>query len=161
MGVRSKFSGTTDQDGGCPRLGDNALLVTATTGTRAPMSKASPIDAEFARRFADTWMDAWNWGEAERLLRRCAEDVIVQSPRISASDGGAPGLLLGKAMVRRYWERVMKDDPSSFPVEVVDVLVGVGCLTLYLRINEKLRAETFFFNSENLIVRLVVTYSLV
>lgn len=55
----------------------------------------------------------------------------------------------------------MKDDPSSFPVEVVDVLVGVGCLTLYLRINEKLRAETFFFNSENLIVRLVVTYSLV
>lgn len=64
-------------------------------------------------------------------------------------------------MVRRYWERVMKDDPSSFPVEVVDVLVGVGCLTLYLRINEKLRAETFFFNSENLIVRLVVTYSLV
>ena|GEM_PF-1104366 len=64
-------------------------------------------------------------------------------------------------MVRRYWERVMKDDPNSFPVEVVDVLVGVGCLTLYLRINEKLRAETFFFNSENLIVRLVVMYSLV
>lgn len=117
------------------------------------------IDETFARHFAQAWVAAWNARDLDQVLAHYEEDFVFQSPMITVVTGEPSGRLQGKAAVRAYWAAALARLPDLH-FELVDVLLGAGCLTLYYRGHRGLVAETFFFDGSHLAVRATAAYSI-
>lgn len=60
------------------------------------------ITREFADRFAQEWIDAWNSHNLERVLSHYADDFEMSSPYIAQIAGEPSGVLKGKPAVAVY-----------------------------------------------------------
>ncbi len=116
------------------------------------------IDEAFARQFSSDWIQAWNAHNIDEVLTHYEEDFIFQSPMITVVTGNPSGRLQGKNAVRAYWSKALEILPNLH-FELIDILLGSDCLTLYYRGHRGFVAETFFFGSEEKVARAAATYS--
>jgi hypothetical protein len=102
----------------------------------------SAVATATAHAFAAEWIAAWNAHDLERILSHYTEDVTFASPFVATIAGEPSGTLAGKPALRAYWSKALAKLPDLH-FTLVDVLTGVGSLTLYYRGHRGMVAETF------------------
>lgn len=117
------------------------------------------MDTDFAQRFAQAWVDAWNAHDLDQVLAHYEEAVVFQSPMVTLVTGEPSGRLQGKAALRAYWSAALARLPDLH-FELHDVLLGADCLTLYYQGHRGPVAETFFFEGGLKAARATATYSI-
>lgn len=104
------------------------------------------------REFAESWIEAWNRHDLDAVLAHFSDDFEFLSPFINQFAGEPSGRLSGKDAVRAYWQTGLSRLPDLH-FELVDVLVGVDCLTILYRGHRGLSAEVFTFGTDGRAVR--------
>lgn len=116
------------------------------------------IDRAFADHFAAEWVAAWNAHDLPRILSHYADDFTMRSPYIVQIAGEPSGTLRGKAAVGAYWAAALARMPD-LRFELVDVLVGMGSVTLYYRGARGMAAEVFEFDEHGQVARASAHYA--
>lgn len=104
------------------------------------------------REFAASWVDAWNRHDLDALLAHFSDSFAFSSPFIRQFAGEPSGKLTGKDAVRSYWEIGLTRLPDLH-FELMEVLVGVDCLTILYRGHRGLSAEVLELGVDGLVVR--------
>lgn len=117
------------------------------------------MDTEFALRFADDWIAAWNAHDLERILSHYEDDFEMSSPVIKRMTEASSGKLRGKQAVGRYWAAALSQNPDLH-FELLHVLIGVASVTAVYSGARGMAAEVFHFNSDGKVVRAFAHYSL-
>ena len=105
-----------------------------------------------ARAFAEGWVDAWNAHDLNAVLAHYSDDFEFSSPLVIQVAGEPTGTLKGKAAVQAYWRAALACVPT-LRFDLVDVLAGVGCLTILYRGHRGLAAELFELDANGRAVR--------
>ena len=108
--------------------------------------------------FAERWYAAWNARDVDAILELYAADVEFSSPYIAALGFGADGVIIGKRLLRDYFQRALSRAPDlSFTPE--SLCVGARGHTLIYRNHRGERAaEHHQMNASGLIARADATY---
>jgi ketosteroid isomerase-like protein len=116
------------------------------------------IDRQFAERFAQEWVEAWNSHDLDRILAHYSEDFEFSSPRIIDLMGERTGTLVGKAAIRPYWAKALARAPE-LRFEVQTVLAGINSLVLYYKGSKgRLAAEVFEFDERGVVRKSAAHY---
>jgi len=118
------------------------------------------ITSDFARRFAEDWIESWNTHDLERILAHYTEDFEMHSPIIAQLMGELSGMLRGRKAIRAYWSKALAQNPQ-LRFELVDVLAGASSVTVLYRGHRGLSAEVFWFNNEGKVHRAAAHYGAV
>ncbi|CAD7696312.1 unnamed protein product [Ostreobium quekettii] len=111
------------------------------------------IDSEFARGFAEEWIEAWNSHDLDRILAHYTDDFEMSSPFIVEIAGDASGTLRGREAVGAYWKRALERMPE-LRFELVDVLVGAQSVVIYYKsVKGRMAAEALTFDDDGRVVR--------
>jgi ketosteroid isomerase-like protein len=90
------------------------------------------MDAEFALRFAEEWVAAWNSHDLDRILTHYADDVVFSSPHIVRRLGKTSGEVNGIDELRAYWgSGLVGESDLHFTVE--DVRYSVDTIVINYR----------------------------
>jgi ketosteroid isomerase-like protein len=81
-----------------------------------------PIQPDFARRFAQEWIDAWNSHSLDRVLALYDDTVVLSSP-VALQRLGGDGTLRGKPALRDYFSRGLQSLPD-LRFDLIEVLWG-------------------------------------
>ena len=87
-----------------------------------------PLQASFARGFAQDWVDAWNSHDLERILTHYDDQVLLVSPIALKLLGDET--VRGKAALREYFLRGL----AAFPdlrFDLIDAFWGVETIVVY------------------------------
>ena len=117
------------------------------------------LNADFAVRFAQDWIAAWNQHDLEAILSHYADDLELSSPLIPAIAAVPSGILQGKAAVRAYWEKGLAQIPDLH-FELRGVLPGIDSLTLYYQGHRGPVAEVLWFNAAGKVQQAAVYYAI-
>ena len=111
-------------------------------------------DAEFAGRY----YDAWNARNVDAILALYADDIEFSSPYIAALGFSPDGVIIGKPMLKLYFEKALERAPDlKFVPE--SLCVGARGHTLIYRNHRGERAaEHHEVDAVGLIVRAEATY---
>jgi predicted ester cyclase len=112
-----------------------------------------------AWKLANEWIAAWNAHDLEAILSHYEEAVELTSPVAAQLLGRADGKLIGKAVLRAYFQRGLETYPElHFQLE--EVLWGVNSVVLYYT-NQKgtHTAEFMELSANGKVVRVVANYS--
>jgi ketosteroid isomerase-like protein len=113
---------------------------------------------DWARQFAEEWIQAWNSHDLDRILSHYADDFEMSSPLIIERMNIASGILNGKAAVRPYWQKGLATTPPLH-FELLDVLVGIDSMVIYYRRASGQRvAEVLIFNEEGVVIKGMAHY---
>ena len=118
---------------------------------------APSLSAEFARRFAEEWIEAWNSHDLERILVHYRDDFEMCSPVIVQLMDEPSGTLRGKAAVRAYWSKALTRAPA-LNFELEQVLVGAGRVTIVYRGHRGLSAEVLWLDADGRVIRAAAHY---
>ena len=88
-----------------------------------------PLQASFAREFAQDWVDAWNSHDLARILTHYDDEVLLVSP-VALKLLGGDGTVRGKAALREYFIRGLKAFPD-LRFDLIDALWGVETIVVY------------------------------
>jgi hypothetical protein len=102
------------------------------------------MSPDFAERFANEWVAAWNARDLERVLSHYEDDFEMSSPIIRSLAGEPSGTLKGKPAVRAYWAKALASYPQ-LRFELVGALAGVDSVAVCYRGHRGLVAEVFHF----------------
>ncbi len=97
------------------------------------MELAGIMEQEFAERFANEWIAAWN-----------SHDLDMSSPVIPMLVGEPSGILRGKTTVGAYWAKALRRSPDLH-FQLVTVLAGVDSVTIYYKGHRGLSTEVLHF----------------
>lgn len=108
-----------------------------------------------AVQFAQSWIDAWNRRDVERVLAMYADDLSFTSP--TALDVVGHSTVVGKPALRAYWQQASaRTNDLHF---VLDRVIWDGetrelgiVYTSHLRENSKRVIETFRFDADDRVV---------
>jgi ketosteroid isomerase-like protein len=115
------------------------------------------MDAAAARAFAEEWIGAWNSHDLERIVAHYAPEIVFLSPQAEKRVGN--GRVAGIAALRSYWGSALADQPG-LAFELVDVLTGFDCVTIFYRNHRGQQvAETCEFGSQHQVIRSYACYS--
>ena len=110
------------------------------------------ITKQFAERFADSWINAWNHQEIESIMNHYDDDVVFSSPFILKSQIGSKGMLHGKSELEKYFEIALEKNPNLY-FELKQIMVGIKSITLiYNRNRTMLASEAMKFNEDGKVV---------
>jgi ketosteroid isomerase-like protein len=111
-------------------------------------------DADFARRY----YDAWNGRDLDAILALYAEDIEFSSPYIAALGFAPDGVIIGKPMLRAYFEKALERAPDlKFVPE--SLCVGARGHTLIYRNHRSERAaEVHELDGLGFVIRADATY---
>lgn len=111
-----------------------------------------------AQDFARQWVEAWNRHDLDAIMRHYSHNITFTSPFVLAIAQEPTGTLHGASALRMYFDKALTAFPDLH-FELLDVLVGVGSVTLYYRsVKERLAAEVMHVNDHGLIDRVDVHY---
>jgi ketosteroid isomerase-like protein len=117
-----------------------------------------PITRDFAERFAEEWVAAWNARDLPRILSHYEDDFEMASPRIVEITGEPSGVLRRKESIRAYWEKVLRLIPD-LRFEKLGVFVGARSIAIYYRNQAgRLAIETFEIGDSGRVVRAAAHY---
>jgi hypothetical protein len=118
-----------------------------------------PITRDFAERFAEEWIAAWNSHDLPRILSHYDDDFEMASPRIVEIAGEPSGVLRGKASVGAYWEKALRLI-LDLRFEKLAVFVGAHSLAIHYRNQAgRLAVETFEIGDSGRVVRAAAHYA--
>jgi hypothetical protein len=92
-----------------------------------------PLQASFAREFAQDWVDAWNTHDLERILTHYDDEVVLVSP-VALKLLGGDGTVRGKVALREYFLRGLDAYPN-LRFDLIDALWGLETIVLYYTSN--------------------------
>lgn len=116
------------------------------------------IERDFAMRFAQAWIEAWNSHDLDRILAHYRDDFVMSSPRIVVLADEPSGVLAGKDAIRTYWGKALAAAPDLH-FELIETFVGADCIVLRYRGVRGPAAETFFFDEQGRVVRAAASYA--
>ena len=87
-----------------------------------------PLQAGFARAFAEEWIAAWNSHDLELILTHYEEDVELRSP-VAVKLLQGDGRVRDKAALREYFELGLKAYPH-LRFELVETLWGIETIVI-------------------------------
>jgi hypothetical protein len=118
-----------------------------------------PITRDFAERFAEEWLAAWNAHDLPRILSHYEDDFEMASPRIVEIAGEPSGVLRGKPSVGAYWEKALLLIPD-LRFEKVGVFIGARSLAIHYR-NQggRLAVEVFDLGETGRVLRAAAHYA--
>ncbi len=87
-----------------------------------------PLQAEFARAFAEEWVAAWNSHDLELILTHYEEDVELRSP-VAVKLLQGDGTVRGKVALREYFELGLQAYPH-LRFELVETLWGIETIVI-------------------------------
>lgn len=117
------------------------------------------IDADFAQRFVQTWLQAWNDHDLDAVLALYAEDAALHSPRFNTVLGAEADIVCGHAELRRYWARALELSGDLF-FAIDKVFIGSDALTVaYINHRQQEVAETFIFGANGKVRESVTAYA--
>jgi ketosteroid isomerase-like protein len=124
-----------------------------------PLVRKNPgvLTREFAVRFAEEWVAAWNSHDLERILSHYTDDFEMASPIIVQLMGEPSGTLKGKQAVREYWAKALARLPD-LRFELIDVYVGAESVVIHYRGPRGASAEAFWFDPEGKVRRAAAHY---
>jgi len=102
---------------------------------------------EFANKFSNEWIEAWNEHDLDKIMTHYAEDFEMSSPVIKKIMNVENGIIKGKKEVRTYWEKALNLNPNLH-FEIIKSYSGANSVVIHYKGHRGLSAETFFFNSE-------------
>lgn len=108
------------------------------------------LTRDFAERFADEWIAAWNSHDLDRILAHYRDDFTMSSPRIAAVVHEAGGVLRGKKAVADYWRSALSNTPN-LRFALNGVYLGADSLALHYQSARGPAVEVFFFDDDGLV----------
>lgn len=117
-----------------------------------------PLQASFAREFAEDWVDAWNSHDLERILTHYDDEVLLTSP-VALKLLGGDGTVRGKASLREYFLRGVQAFPDLH-FDLIDALWGTETIVVYYSNNVRggKTAEVMLLNPAGKIRRVWANY---
>ena len=117
-----------------------------------------PLQASFAREFAQDWVDAWNSHDLERILTHYDDQVLLASP-IALKLLGGDGTMRGKSALREYFLRGL----AAFPdlrFNLIETLWGTETIVVYYinNVRGSKTAEVMLLNSAGKIQHVWANY---
>jgi len=90
------------------------------------------MESDFAQRFTDAWLDAWNNLDIDAILSHFHDDVVFSSPLAQRIVEDSNGYVRGKDDLRKYWtEGLRRNGDLHFTLE--GIYVGVDTLVINYR----------------------------
>lgn len=89
-----------------------------------------PLQPQFARDFAQEWVEAWNSHDLERILAHYDDEVILISPVALKLLNNGDGVVQGSTALRDYFLRGIQAFPNR-RFDLIDVLWGVETIVVY------------------------------
>lgn len=117
------------------------------------------IDKDFALRFADEWIAAWNSHDLDRILEHYRDDFQMSSPMIERYTNESSGNLCGKEAVAQYWSGALERAPDLM-FELKQVLQGANSVSIYYQGVRGASIEVFFFDDSGKVERAMAHYDL-
>lgn len=90
---------------------------------------SSPLQAPFARQFAQEWIDAWNSHDIDGILHHYDDQVVLISPVALSLLNNGTGLVEGKPALRDYFLLGLRAYPH-LRFDLLDVFWGVETIAL-------------------------------
>jgi SnoaL-like domain len=117
-----------------------------------------PLQASFAREFAQDWVDAWNSHDLERILTHYDDEVLLVSP-VALKLLSGDGTVRGKAALRDYFRRGLETFPD-LRFDPIDTLWGTETIVLYYinNVRGSKTAEVMLLNPAGKIRRVWANY---
>ncbi|MGU7784818.1 nuclear transport factor 2 family protein [Burkholderia sp. PU8-34] len=117
------------------------------------------ITDEFAQRFAQEWIDAWNAHDLDRILSHYDDAFEMHSPMIVRIAGEPGGCLRGKEAVGAYWSKALQLIPD-LRFEFISVLAGVSSVAIHYRgANGRNAVEVFHFGPDHRVQKAFAHYA--
>ena len=116
------------------------------------------LTREFADRFAEEWIQAWNSHDLNLILSHYTDDFVMSSPGIAVVAGEPSGTLSGKPAIRAYWEKALALAPQLH-FKLVSVLLGADSITLCYQAPRGMAAEVFFFDERCRVAKACAHYA--
>jgi hypothetical protein len=117
-----------------------------------------PLQASFAREFAQDWVDAWNSHDVERILTHYDDEVLLISP-VALKLLNGESAVRGKAALREYFLRGIQAFPN-LRFDLIDALWGIETIVIYYLNNVRgsKTAEVMLLNPAGKIRRVWANY---
>ncbi|HTX75338.1 MAG TPA: nuclear transport factor 2 family protein [Terracidiphilus sp.] len=117
-----------------------------------------PLQADFARAFAQEWIDAWNSHDLEHVLAHYAEDAVLSSP-VALQRFGGDGTLRGKTALRDYFARGLAAYPD-LRFDLIETLWGTETIVVGYANNHRgsKTAEVMLLNPAGKVSRVWANY---
>jgi ketosteroid isomerase-like protein len=113
-----------------------------------------PIDAAWARAFANDWCEGWNTADLPRILAHYTDDFEMASPLIVERGLDPSGILRGKTAVAAYWKKGLEAAQPPLRFELIDVYTGIDSLVIHYRsVGRRLVMEVLTFDAERRVIR--------
>jgi hypothetical protein len=87
-----------------------------------------PLQAAFAREFAQDWIDAWNSHDLERILIHYDDEALLTSP-VALKLLNIDGTVRGKAALRECFLRGLQAFPNLH-FDLIDALWGTETIVI-------------------------------
>jgi hypothetical protein len=119
-----------------------------------------PIQAAFARAFAQEWVEAWNSRDLDRILAHYDDNVVLISPVALNLLNNRTGVVQGKLALRDYFLLGLKAFPD-LRFELSDVLWGVETIVVYYgsNVRDGKSAEVMQLNPAGKVRRVWANYN--
>lgn len=117
-----------------------------------------PIQPDFARQFAQDWIDAWNSHDLDRILEHYDDEAVLSSP-VALQRLGGDGALRGKPALRDYFSRGLEAYPD-LRFDLIEALWGTETIVVLYRNNHRgtKTAEVMLLNPAGKVVRVWANY---
>jgi predicted ester cyclase len=117
-----------------------------------------PLQASFARAFAEEWVNGWNSHDLERILAHYDDEVILTSP-VALKLLHGDGTVRGKAALREYFLRGLQAYPD-LRFDLIDALWGTETIVIYYinNVRGSKTAEVMLLNAAGKICRVWANY---
>jgi ketosteroid isomerase-like protein len=117
------------------------------------------ITPEWARSFAQEWIEAWNAHDLDRILAHYTEDFEMSSPFIAKFTQEPSGTLKGREQVGAYWRTALERIPD-LRFELIEVFTCVDSLTIYYKaVLGKLGTEVLFVDASGRAYKALAHYN--
>ena len=104
------------------------------------------------------WLDAWNCHDIDRIMAHYAEEIEFTAQTVVARWGKADGKLVGKAELRKHFEKGLELAPKIH-FEADQILWSpIGYAVLYRRENNNELLDAVELNAEGLAVKVTAYY---
>ena len=147
---------TVESDSRCSKTAQHCQIRTLNPKSQGPKM----INQDWAKKFAEEWIDSWNSHDMGRILSHYTDDFEMSSPLIVERLRLPEGKLKGKRAIGEYWRPSLSMDPP-LKFELVDVFVGISELTIYYKsVGRRVVVETLSINDSGKATRGISQWSI-